>query len=87
MRENTFWKVRNVDLDTMADLVARRGLVGTLDILAETVSTIADDVRDGPVDYIDRIKWADAWDFEVPKLLAFIDLAKERACHTEGKFA
>jgi len=75
-------KVRNVDLDTMADLVARRGLVGTLEVLAETVSTIADDVRDGPVDY-----WADAWDFEVPKLLAFIDLAKERACHTEGKFA
>ena len=74
-------KVRNVDLDTMADLVGRRGLVATLEVLAETVSTIADDVRDGPAD-----RWADAWDFEVSKLLAFIDIAKQRACHTEGEF-
>ena len=62
----------NNDLDVIEDMLKRRGLANTIDLLANVCSLKADQVRDRGLHLGDEAR-ADAWDRELVKLLTFKD--------------
>ena len=61
----------NNDLDVIEEIIKRRGLAITIDLIADVCSLTADRIRDRGL-YLGDDARADAWDSEVGKLLAFI---------------